>query len=70
MFFRRDKLEIGEVVGTERELLYLAYVEGYTTQELADMTGRPRNTVLSQLHRARHKLRGALGDDTRKEAQS
>ena len=41
-----------------------------TTQELADMTGRPRNTVLSQLHRARHKLRDAIGDDARKEAQS
>ncbi|MDH3591231.1 MAG: RNA polymerase sigma factor [Planctomycetota bacterium] len=44
----------------EREALYLAAVEDYTAQEIADLTGRPRGTVLSLIHRARKKLRGFL----------
>ena len=41
----------------EREAIYLATVEGYTAREIADLTGRPRGTVLSLIHRARAKLR-------------
>ena len=41
----------------EREALYLAAVEDYTAQEIADLTGRPRGTILSLIHRARGKLR-------------
>jgi len=37
----------------EREAMYLHCVEGYTAQEIADLTGHPRNTVLSLLHRGR-----------------
>lgn len=37
----------------EREAIYLHCVEGYTAQEIADLTGQPRNTVLSLLHRGR-----------------
>lgn len=44
----------------ERETMYLAVVEGYTAQEIADMTGRPRGTILSLLHRTRAKLRQTL----------
>lgn len=44
----------------ERETLYLAIVEGYTAQEIADFTGRPRGTVLSLLHRTKRKLREIL----------
>lgn len=44
----------------ERETIYLAVVEGYTAQEIAEMTGRPRGTILSLLHRTRHKLRRFL----------
>jgi len=40
----------------EREALYLNAVEGYTTREIAEQTGFPRNTVLSLIHRARQKL--------------
>jgi RNA polymerase sigma-70 factor (ECF subfamily) len=40
----------------EREALYLNAVEGYTTREIAEQTGLPRNTVLSLIHRARQKL--------------
>ncbi len=44
----------------ERETLYLAVVEGFTAQEIADLTERPRGTVLSLLHRTKRKLRGLL----------
>ena len=44
----------------EREALYLAAVEDYTAQEIADLTRRPRGTVLSLIHRARGKLRKHL----------
>jgi len=42
----------------EREALYLNTVEGYTAVEIGAMTGEPRGTVLSRLHRARERLRG------------
>lgn len=45
----------------EREALYLNAVEGFTAREIAEQTGTPRNTILSHLHRARHKLARALG---------
>ena len=49
-----------ELRAEERETMYLAVVEGYTAQEIADMTGRPRGTVLSLLHRTKAKLRKTL----------
>jgi len=53
---------LGVLRDTEREVVYLCWVEGYTAAEAAHATGRPRGTVLSLLHRARAKLRTALGD--------
>ncbi|MFP6757939.1 MAG: RNA polymerase sigma factor [Alphaproteobacteria bacterium] len=51
----------------EREALFLNVVEGYTAREIGTFTGRPRGTVLSLIHRAKRKLRGAIeaqaGDD-------
>jgi len=44
----------------EREMLFLADVQGYTAQEIADLTGRPRGTVLSLIHRTHRKLRSLL----------
>ncbi|MEZ4316983.1 MAG: sigma-70 family RNA polymerase sigma factor [Myxococcota bacterium] len=44
----------------QREALYLHLVEGWTAAEIAAQTGRPRNTVLSQLHRGRAHLRDWL----------
>lgn len=44
----------------EREALFLAAVEGYTAKEIGELTQQPRGTVLSLIHRARHKLRSAL----------
>lgn len=45
-----------------RELLYLFVVEEYTAQEIADLTGKPRGTVLSTVHRAKQKLRSMLSE--------
>ncbi len=44
---------------SEREAIYLHCVEGYTAQEIADLTGQPRNTVLSLLHRGRLRARAS-----------
>ncbi len=44
----------------EREAIFLAVVVGYTAQEIADATNRPRGTVLSLLRRGRIKLRAWL----------
>lgn len=50
----------------DREMLFLAAVENYTTAEIAELTGRPRGTILSALHRAKKKLRGALENNEEK----
>ncbi len=44
----------------ERESLFLMVVEGYTAQEIADLTLQSRNTVLSHVHRAKRKVRDFL----------
>ena len=44
----------------EREALYLNVVEGYTAQEISEMTHTPRGSVLSLIHRAKNKLKGGL----------
>ena len=63
--FDVDDDGLGQALATlrpmEREALLLADVEGYTAQEIADLTGHPRGTVLSLIHRSRHKLRRQLG---------
>ena len=53
---------LGRLRPEEREAMYLAVVEEFTSQEIADMTGRPRGTILCLLHRSRKKLRKMLGD--------
>ena len=44
----------------QREALYLCVVEGHTAAEVGEITGVPRNTVLSWLHRGRARLRAVL----------
>ncbi|MGK2855782.1 MAG: RNA polymerase sigma factor [Thermoanaerobaculia bacterium] len=61
---------LSELRPEERETIYLAVVEGYTAQEIAGMTGRPRGTVLSLLHRTRHKLRRLLEGENAAGARS
>jgi len=54
----------------EREALFLSVVEGYTAEEIARMTHKPRGTVLSLIHRARIKLKNYLmADETRAREQ-
>lgn len=61
---RHDALRLARLLDSlraaEREALFLNVVEGYTAQEIGDLTGRPRGTVLSLIHRAKQKLRQGL----------
>lgn len=54
-----DDLELflGILRPGEREVIYLHHVEGHTAKEIGSLTGQPRGTVLSLLHRAYRKLR-------------
>jgi RNA polymerase sigma-70 factor (ECF subfamily) len=45
----------------ERQLLWLAYVEGASHQEIADSTGLKAASIRALLFRARHKLAGLIG---------
>ncbi len=47
----------------EREALFLHAVEGYSAAEIATLTRRSRNTVLSLIHRAKLKLAHFLGGE-------
>lgn len=55
----------------EREALFLHAVEGYTAQEIAEFTGRPRGTVLSLIYRSKRKMAAVLNglwDEGREQA--
>ena len=52
----------------EREAIYLHLVEGYTAAEVAELTDRSRNTVLSLIHRGRHKLVDAMNAESAESA--
>ena len=57
--------EVWEAVNRLPEKLripvHLHYGEGFSTEEIAVMTGVPATTVRTRLHRAREKLRDLLG---------
>ena len=46
-----------------KEVVWLHYYEGYRTDEIAAMLGRPPSTVRNQLRDARGKLKGLLGGE-------
>lgn len=50
-----------------RMVVYLADVEGFSYQEIADIVERPIGTVMSRLHRGRSRLRQVLGDYAREQ---
>ncbi len=52
---------LGSLKAEEGEALFLSVVEGYTAEEIAELTARPRGTILSLLHRTKAKLRDLLG---------
>ncbi len=60
----RNELEVvwSEMTVVEREILYLWAVEGYSTDEVAGHLDRPRNSVLSIIHRMRKRLRERFGE--------
>ena len=47
----------------DRAVLHLYYYEGYQTDEIAQMLGRPPSTVRNQLRDARAKLKQTLGGE-------
>ena len=53
---------LGKLKPEERTVLFLAAVEEYTAQQIAELLAWPRGTVLSMLHRTRRKLRDTLQD--------
>ena len=67
---RRLDLEaiLGALGSAEREILFLNCVEGFTAAEISKMTQRPRGTILSQLARAKKKLRVAFDAKTSEES--
>lgn len=48
---------------TEREIVFLWAVEGYTAAEVATELDIPRGTVLSRIHRLRKKINSKLAED-------
>jgi RNA polymerase sigma-70 factor (ECF subfamily) len=60
-----SRVEVWETVASLPEKLripvHLYYGEGYSTEEIAAMTGVPAATVRTRLYRAREKLRNLLG---------
>jgi len=49
---------------SERELLYLSVVEGYSISEISKLSGTPRGTLLSKLHRLKLKIRNRFQANT------
>jgi RNA polymerase sigma-70 factor, ECF subfamily len=59
---RHNDLEVAltRLPDVQREAVLLFYMEGFSVEEVARVTGRPANTVKSDLSRARAKLREHL----------
>lgn len=47
----------------EREILYYWAIEGYSTQQIADMLTMPKGTVLSKIHRMRLRINQQFNED-------
>ena len=62
-----EKREVVDAVMTlpvkYKEVVWLHYYEGYQTNEIAAMLGRPPSTVRNQLRDARAKLKTTLGGE-------
>ena len=59
---REELEELWSLPPEERTAIHLFYYEGYSTREIAAMTGVAEGTVRSRLSRARERLRKLLGD--------
>jgi RNA polymerase sigma-70 factor, ECF subfamily len=58
--YSRYRQAIDELPDCFKAAIYLADVEGYSYDDVAEMTGVPIGTVTSRLHRARNRLRDRL----------
>lgn len=58
LILAQDELEQiwTQLTASERELLHLWAVEGYTAREVSELLGQPRGSVLSRIHRLRQRL--------------
>ncbi len=54
----------------EREAIVLNVMDGYTAKEISKFTGKPRGTILSLIHRGKHKMLEYLSKDLKKEKAS
>lgn len=52
----------------ERELVFLSVIAGYPTRRIVRLTGKPRGTVLSTIHRAKKKLHRWLSTKDERES--
>ena len=60
---REILLELQQLKRAERTVLYLHDYEGYSIREIAELTGRNKNTVGSTLTRARNKMKVLLKEE-------
>lgn len=59
---REELEELWQLSARDRAVIHLFYYEGYSTAEIARMTGQAEGTVRSRLSRARGRLRTLLED--------
>lgn len=59
---REELEELWQLPPEERCAIHLFYYEGWSTREIAAITGVAEGTVRSRLSRARERLRALLGD--------
>lgn len=59
---REELEELWQLPARDRAVIHLFYYEGYSTAEIARMTGEKEGTVRSRMSRARGKLRKLLED--------
>ncbi|MCD8382500.1 MAG: RNA polymerase sigma factor [Clostridiales bacterium] len=57
---REEIEELFRLSAEDREVIHLYYYEGWSTREIAKMTGAKEGTVRSRLSRARDRLRALL----------
>ena len=58
----RLRAALAQLPDRARSVIVLHDVEGYTHAEIGEMLGIPGGTARSDLHHARHRLRGLLGN--------
>jgi RNA polymerase sigma-70 factor (ECF subfamily) len=60
---------IASLDDNQRLPILLTIMEGWSTEDVAELLGVPRGTILSRLHRGRQKLKTILASDWESEAK-